>query len=237
MSQKDNVIEAMRRNGGYATFQQLNQMVDFSTWKTKTPQASIRQIVQIHNEFFRIRPGLWALTECKDDVLSRFDIEENNNRSDEIFTHSYYQGIIVELGNMHNYTTYGPNQDKNKKFLERKLSELTTEPELPNFTYESVANRAKTVDVIWFNERRMPFRFYEVEHSTNITNSLDKFYELQDFRADFYIIADESRRNQFNSLLERNIYNSIRRYVKFFNYDNLINQYSRESALMQMDRL
>ena len=237
MSQKDNVIEAMRRNGGYATFQQLNQMVDFSTWKTKTPQASIRQIVQIHNEFFRIRPGLWALTECKDDVLSRFDIEENNNRNDEIFTHSYYQGIIVELGNMHNYTTYVPNQDKNKKFLERKLSELTTEPELPNFTYESIANRAKTVDVIWFNERRMPFRFYEVEHSTNITNSLDKFYELQDFRADFYIIADESRRNQFNSLLERNIYNSIRRYVKFFNYDNLINQYSRESALMQMDRL
>ena len=237
MSQKDNVIEAMRRNGGYATFQQLNQMVDFSTWKTKTPQASIRQIVQIHNEFFRIRPGLWALTECKDDVLSRFDIEENNNRSDEIFTHSYYQGIIVELGNMHNYTTYVPNQDKNKKFLERKLSELTTEPELPNITYESIANRAKTVDVIWFNERRMPFRFYEVEHSTNITNSLDKFYELQDFRADFYIIADESRRNQFNSLLERNIYNSIRRYVKFFNYDNLINQYSRESALMQMDRL
>ena len=192
--------------------------------------------MQIHDEFFRIRPGLWALTECKDDVLSRFDIEENNNRSDEIFTHSYYQGIIVELGNMHNYTTYVPNQDKNKKFLERKLSELTTEPELPNFTYESIANRAKTVDVIWFNERRMPFRFYEVEHSTNITNSLDKFYELQDFRAD-YIIADESRRNQFNSLLERNIYNSIRRYVKFFNYDNLINQYSRESALMQMDRL
>ena len=148
MSQKDNVIEAMRRNGGYATFQQLNQMVDFSTWKTKTPQASIRLIVQIHDEFFRIRPGLWALTECKDDVLSRFDIEENNNRSDEIFTHSYYQGIIVELGNMHNYTTYVPNQDKNKKFLERKLSELTTEPELPNFTYESIANRAKTVDVI-----------------------------------------------------------------------------------------
>lgn len=237
MSQKDNVIEAMRRNGGYATFQQLNQMVDFSTWKTKTPQASIRQIVQIHDEFFRIRPGLWALTECKDEVLSRFDIEENNNRSDEIFTHSYYQGIIVELGNMHNYTTYVPNQDKNKKFLERKLSELTTEPELPNFTYASIANRAKTVDVIWFNERRMPFRFYEVEHSMNISNSLDKFYELQDFRADFYIIADESRRNQFNSLLERNIYNSIRKYVKFFNYDNLINQYSRESVLMQMDRL
>ena len=47
MSQKDNVIEAMRQNGGYATFQQLNRLVDYSTWKTKTPQASIRQIVQV----------------------------------------------------------------------------------------------------------------------------------------------------------------------------------------------
>lgn len=237
MSQKDNVIEAMHRNGGYATFQQLNQLVDFSTWKTKTPQASIRQIVQIYDEFFKIRPGLWALSECKDEVLRKFDILENDAKSDKVFTHSYYQGIIVELGNMHNYGTYVPNQDKNKKFLERKLVDLTTKHELPPFTYEKIAKRAKTVDVIWFNEREMPFRFYEVEHSTNITNSLDKFYELQDFRAGFYIIADESRRNQFENLIERNIYKSIREYVKFFNYDNLINQYSKESALMQMERI
>lgn len=237
MSQKDKVIEAMRQNGGYATFQQLNQTVDFSAWKTKTPQSSIRRIVQEQAEFFKIRPGLWALTECKEEVLKRFNIADNDTKSNAVFTHSYYQGIIVELGNMHNYTTYVPNQDKNKKFLERKLSDLTTEPELPNFTYEAIASRARTIDVIWFNERRMPFRFYEVEHSTNITNSLDKFYELQDFRADFYIIADESRRSQFNSLLERNIYSSIRSYVRFFNYENLIKQYSKESALMQMDRL
>lgn len=225
------------KNGGYATFQQLNQIVDFSTWKTKTPQASVRQIVQVNDEFFRIKPGLWALTEYKEDVLRRFDIVENNARSEEIFTHSYYQGIIVELGNMHNYKTYVPNQDKNKRFLEKKLCDITTESQLPNFTYEEITKRAKTVDVIWFNERRMPYRFYEVEHSTNITNSLDKFYELQDFRADFYIIADESRKSQFNSLIERNIYSSIRDYVKFFSYDHLVNQYTKESELIQMDRL
>ena len=237
LTQKENVIEAMRKNGGYATFQQLNQIVDFSTWKTKTPQASVRQIVQVNDEFFRIKPGLWALTEYKEDVLRRFDIVENNARSEEIFTHSYYQGIIVELGNMHNYKTYVPNQDKNKRFLEKKLCDITTESQLPNFTYEEITKRAKTVDVIWFNERRMPYRFYEVEHSTNITNSLDKFYELQDFRADFYIIADESRKSQFNSLIERNIYSSIRDYVKFFSYDHLVNQYTKESELIQMDRL
>lgn len=31
MKQKDYVIKAMEQNGGYATFQQLNQMVDFTT--------------------------------------------------------------------------------------------------------------------------------------------------------------------------------------------------------------
>ena len=94
--------------------------------------------------------------------MRRFDIIENDDRSDETFTHSYYQGIIVELGNMRNYKTYVPSQDKNKKFLEKRLCELTTEHELPCFTYEEIVKRARTVDVIWFNERKMPYRFYEV---------------------------------------------------------------------------
>ena len=57
MKQKYYVIDAMRANGGYATLQQLNMLVDFSTWKTKTPEASIRRIVQENDEFFRIQPG------------------------------------------------------------------------------------------------------------------------------------------------------------------------------------
>ena len=78
MTQKQQVIESMRNNGGYATCQQLNRLVDFSTWKTKTPQASIRQIVQVNEEFCRINPGLWALTDYKEEVLRNFDIQENN---------------------------------------------------------------------------------------------------------------------------------------------------------------
>ena len=237
MTQKQQVIETMKENGGYATFQQLNHLMDFSTWKTKTPQASVRQIVQVNDEFFRIKPGLWALTEYKDEVLRRFQIQENNRDSEEVFNHSYYQGIIVELGNMHNFKTYVPSQDKNRLFLEKRLADITTEKELPAFTYDCLASRAKTVDVIWFNERKMPSRFYEVEHSTNISNSLDKFYELQDFRADFYIIADESRRRQFNSLMERSMYSEIVKYVKFFNYENLVLQYERECSLVNMERL
>ncbi len=237
MTQKEQVIEVMKKNGGYATFQQLNYLIDFSGWKTKTPQASVRRIVQLGNEFFKIKPGLWALTECKEDVLLKFNIQENNAKSEAVFTHSYYQGIIVELGNMHRFKTYVPNQDKNRLFLEKRLSDITSESNLPAFTYDNIASRAKTVDVIWFNERNMPYSFFEVEHSTNISNSLDKFYELQDFRSKFYIVADESRHNQFNSLMERSIYKPIINYVKFFNYENLVKQYEKEANLFNMDRL
>ena len=69
MTQNQQVIDSMRKNGGYATFSQLNYLTDFSSWQTKTPQASIRRIVQVNEEFFRIRPGLWALSECKEEVL------------------------------------------------------------------------------------------------------------------------------------------------------------------------
>lgn len=57
--------------------------------------------------------------------------------------------------------------------------------------------KAKTVDVIWFNERQMPSDFYEVEHTTEIKHSLFKFYELQDFFAKFYIVADVCRKEEF----------------------------------------
>ena len=49
--------------------------------------------------------------------------------------------------------------------------------------------------------------------------------------------ADESRRKQFDSLMSRSLYKRIEQYVKFFNYDNLVKQYEKESALASMERL
>ena len=228
MAQKDFVIEAMRRNGGYATFRELNQLIDFSLWKTQTPFASVRRIVQENGEFFRIQPGLWALTECREEVLRRFEIRSNDQSSEERFTHSYYQGMIVEIGNFKQLSTYVPPQDKNKMFLERRLSSITSMDKIYDFTYPEILNRAKTVDVIWFNERKMPQAFYEVEHSTDIKNSLNKFYELQDFRANFFIVASSVRKNQFESVISASIYNPIRSLVKFVSYESLVSQYENE---------
>ena len=74
-SQHIQVINAMRKNGGCATFRQLNSWVDTSNWKTQTPDATIRRIVQTHPEFFRIHRGFWALTECRESVLKELGLD------------------------------------------------------------------------------------------------------------------------------------------------------------------
>ena len=40
MTQEQQVIEAMRAEGGFVTLRRLNEILDFSSWGTKTPEAS-----------------------------------------------------------------------------------------------------------------------------------------------------------------------------------------------------
>ena len=230
-TQVDDIIETMQKNGGYATLAYLNQNVNTTTWKTKTPFESIRCYLQRGSEFFKIQPGLWALVDFKDTVLKKFDIKENEKEQVEIFTHSYYQGLIVDIGNMKKLKTYVPAQDKNRLFLDKKLGDISTMTDIPEFTYSKITNRARTIDTIWFNEREMPNAFYEVEHSTNIINSLNKFYELQDFRAKFYIVADLKRKNEFIDKINQSIYNPIKNLVTFIDYETLASQHSKLAEL------
>ena len=71
MNQREAVIFVMKENGGYATLGHLYEhalKVAGVEWKTKTPFASIRRIVQNDKYFFKIKPGLWALNEFKDKI-------------------------------------------------------------------------------------------------------------------------------------------------------------------------
>ena len=230
-TQTEQVIEIMRQNGGYATFGRLNHLIDFSTWKTKTPQATVRRIVQESDAFFKIQSGLWALKEFESDVLSKFRLKTQDKKQTELFTHSYYQGLVVEIGNMNKYQTYVPPQDKNRLFLEKPLKELTSLQEIYNFTYPEILRKATTIDVIWFNERKLPHSFFEVEHSTDIQNSLTKFFELQDYFARFFIIADKSRKNQFDDIMEKSIFATIKNRVAFADYEKIVSQHADMSKI------
>ena len=64
-TQEYQVIEVLRKEGGFATLRRLNEVVDFSTWKTKTPEASIRRIVQDSQSILEYNQdfGLWRIVE------------------------------------------------------------------------------------------------------------------------------------------------------------------------------
>lgn len=234
MKQHEAVIEAMIASGGYATLGQLNHTVlkiPGCKWGTLTPFATIRRIVQTRPEFFRIKPGLWALESERSRVLTELGLAGAVPKAKtEEFTHSYFQGLVVEIGNLRGFDTFVPNQDKNKPFLRQKLADITTVQEFYPFTYEPLLRRARTVDVTWFNERKLPRAFFEVEHSTDIHNSLLKYAEFQDFRIRLFIVADAARRKEFEGKLAYAAFAPIRTEVKFLDYEEISDLHSKIST-------
>lgn len=225
-TQERQVIDTMRENGGYATLGSLYHLVDTANWATKTPNESIRRIVQQSKEIFKIQPGLWALEECRDKVLEKFELKGKESRDEDRFTHGYYQGLLVEIGNMNRYETYVPAQDQNRKFLETSLKDICSTVQIPTFGRDEIVNRARTVDVIWFNVRVMPHSFFEVEHSTDIQNSVAKFCDLQDYYSRFFIVAPENRHEQFCKVMERTAFRDIKGRVSFSSYEVVSEQYT-----------
>ena len=74
MKQYEAVIETLDKLGGVATLGDLNSEVfkiQECEWKTKTPFASIRRIVQQTKGIYKIKPGLYGL--------------ENKTKKEELF--------------------------------------------------------------------------------------------------------------------------------------------------------
>ncbi|MCR5124110.1 MAG: hypothetical protein K6B43_02840 [Treponema sp.] len=246
MKQYEAVIQTLEKLGGVATLGQLNQEVfkiKDCEWKTKTPFASIRRIVQENANIYKIKPGLWALKSHKKELEQQGIIveTEKNKDSKEVieFNHSYYQGLLVSIGNLKKFGTFIPNQDKNRLFLHEKLGNLRSLQEIPKYSYENFVSRSSTIDVIWFNERNMPDSFFEVEHSTDIQNSLMKFYDLQDFYTRMLIVADEKRHGEYNKKLGYASFAKLKENnrVEFLSYDELERQYRQTIELQNIHTL
>ncbi|MBN8095891.1 hypothetical protein, partial [Vibrio vulnificus] len=78
----------------------------------------------------------------------------------------------LTLGKIRNFQTFAPNQDKNRRFLDKTLGEVRTLAEIPPSSYPKFVQRSSTIDVIWFNQRGMPNSLFEVESTADIKNSL-----------------------------------------------------------------
>jgi hypothetical protein len=234
MKQNEAVIKTLERLGGIATLGQLNQEVfkiKDCEWKTKTPFASIRRIVQLDKNIYKIKPGLYGLESFRKQNESKgiFEDTAENKNSKEIseFNHSYYQGLILTIGNLRKFDTFLPSQDKNKLFLNDKLGNISTLKEIPLYSYKTLVKRSSTIDAIWFNERKMPHSFFEVEHSTDIQNSLLKFNDLQDFYTRMFIVADKNRKEEYEKKSSYSAFKEIKTRLTFLDYESLTKQYEQ----------
>jgi len=193
MKQHEAVIQTLEKLGGQATLAELYRQVmkvEDCEWKTKTPFASIRRVVQTRPEIFKVRPGLWSLRSYQ----KKLGLEEQDKSEEARRNSHYYQGVLATIGNLRGYATYIPNQDKNRLFVNQPLSAIRSLNKIPQFSHDTLVVRSETIDVIWFNDRQMPHSFFEVEHSTDIKNSLLKFFDLQDFYSQMVIVADKKTR-------------------------------------------
>ena len=244
MKQNEAVIETLKKLGGVATLGQLNQEVfkiDTCEWKTKTPFASIRRIVQLSPDIYKIKPGLYALKEMQTQLEENGIVVETpqnmESKAMQDFNHSYYQGVLLEIGNMKLMATFAPDQDKNKRYSNSTLGAIRTLNQLPPYTYPEKVKRSSTIDVIWFNERKMPHSFFEVEHSTSFQNSLGKYEDLQDFHVRMVIVSDKKRKAEFETILSQTSFKDLSREhrVDFLDYDKLILQYNQAIQRSSMD--
>lgn len=245
MTQPQAVIETIEMLGGVATLNQINQnifKIEDCKWGTKTPFASIRRIVRHTNGIYRIKPGLYALESNRKQLENNGIVVQTEQNQDsetvKVFNHAYYQGLLLEMGKMRHFNTFVPDQDKNRLFLNQAtLGEIKTLDTIPQYTYSNLVKRSSTIDVIWFNDRQMPHSFFEIEHSTDIQNSLLKFNDLQDLYVRMVIVADEKRRNEFLTKMKYAAFVDLKTNdrVHFLNYDSLDKQYEREIEMQSCD--
>jgi hypothetical protein len=234
MNQREAVVEAMKTNGGYATLGHLYKealKVPGVEWKTKTPFKTINRIVQDPKFFFKIRPGLWALQEAKEKLPT--DLRSKPKPESD---HSYYQGLLVELGNLKRQQTFVPKQDRARTFLGKRLGDMVTVDDIYPFTYPEVVHRASAVDVIWFNDRKMPTEFIEVENTTDMHSAFLKFVILDAFHSTFRIVSPAPRKQEFASKSAHPSFSTIVTRTRFTSYDLVSEMHTKENETVALNQ-
>ncbi|MCU0444925.1 MAG: hypothetical protein MUE85_08390 [Microscillaceae bacterium] len=220
--------------GYIATLKQIYQTAPkFKKFSGLTPHKTINERVQRDDRFYKLRPGLYGLKTHLDKLPDAYNPKIKKTAEQEsLITHAFVQGMLIEVGNILGYRTFCP--DKSGIFLTKKLEEITTQKEIPLFTFENIVNKSvRYIDVVWFNERQFPKCVIEVENTTDIRDGLVKFVELQDFMTEMMIIAPQTKFEKFNIEIAKSAFVSIKNRVKFFDYEYVEKLYNHQIASQQ----
>jgi len=172
-------------------------------------------------------------------VYALRDYEDNNSAYSYVLTskpidsymknikdyHSTIEGMLVEIGNFLEYKTF--TSDFNKKFDGKDLKELSAITKIPDFTYSEIMNVVSKSDVIWFSNTKhlFPKYIFEVESTTDFSNSMLKMYQLLNFEAKFMLVASSKREGIFLDRLNREPFAKERLKFTFRSFEDVVRLY------------
>lgn len=227
------ILNVLEKHEGIATLKNFYEEVPPQIKKTRTTDAKhdirgyLRRLKNIKKEIKQIGLSTYALLEVKADNVIYENIQ-NRNFENEFFNlpqneiHGYVEGMLIEIGNLKSYQTYTP--DKNIIFNGEPLSDLIAYDEIPKFTYQDILNVVRQIDVIWFKDR-FPYLTFDIEFSTQISMALVRANELKNFKSTFYVVADKSKENLFNTKANVSTFQGIKDNTKFITIKSIFDDY------------
>ena len=86
----------------------------------------------------------------------------------------------------------------------------------------------------------MPYYLFEVEHTTDIQNSLLKFNDMRDFYVNMVIVADKVRKVEYLNKIKYSSFDALVKPVQrvsFLSYDDLCKQYEFEVEKQMLETI
>lgn len=220
MKWNDLIEKLMIDNGGLASLSFLYEnahkyrKLPSGDWQKTLRGVLYRDVKK--GRFIKVGLSVYALPAFSPDEKSAYSVAVGEGKSLDFITkspdpHSTIEGMLLELGNYYDFLSY--TCDKNKTFDGKTLSSIEGLHEIPEFTYGELIKRAQKIDVIWFSKKPkyvFPKYMYEVEHSTDFTNSLIKMLQLKEFDARFILASWESRRDIFYDRLGQEPFDQVK---------------------------
>lgn len=161
------------------------------------------------------------------EVLPKVQEEKEEVKKEEvkpqkiiINTHEGAQQALVKLGNILGFDTYIPPEDRNKTIEGKRLGELATLKDIPQFTHPRLLDTVKHIDVIWFKEE-FPVFCFEVEESTDVTKGLLRLYQIKQLDIKPIIVGPENRKSKFLIEIEKDPFYKIKGKYQFISYNEL----------------
>jgi len=228
------ILTVFENQGGIVTLRELYNQVpqlvrDTSSEDTAhTIRAYLRRLKKSKGLIKQIGLSTYALVEARHSESFYEQVVDKHLNAKDLSSipkerlHGYVEGMLIELGNLNGYETYTP--DRNPTFNGKRLGELITYQAMPGFTYQTILDKIRYIDVIWFKEE-FPFKTFDVENSTDFTKALLRAYQLKNFRTQFFMVANSDKKSIYDDRIDTKPFDTIKQDVQFISCQQVYELY------------